>query len=315
MIEQDIADIDASIAKDMQPNLDYLRQVADYLCERQASPLHLKILLLSLKMINYQGQAHIQSGVIFEYIYAATKLHDDTMLKKIRCQDEDLSQGLKGTDSRILVGDFFYSRAFNLMAKLSNMNVVSHLSNAINQYSEGQSLQICQARDADTTEQMYCKRIERKASLYYTCIAQVVSELGDCDETQTQAFCDYSLHLGIAVQIIEETLSCIRGSDADKHKQSNLPLIVIRGLDQANSALRESIQTGIDKQLMTTEMITQIGSQTDALTYTRNRIETGIKQATQVILAFPESIYRQALQDAASDFLAQFNQEMAVLGY
>jgi octaprenyl-diphosphate synthase len=315
MIQQDIADIDSSIIDDMQANADYLRQVAVYLTERQEPPLHLKILLLSLKMINYQGQAHIQSGVILEYIFVATKLHDDTMEQKISCQNEVLCQGLKGTDSRILVGDFFYSRAFYLMAKLGKMDVISHLCDAINQYVEGQTLQIDQAGDSQTTEAMYFQRLKHKSCLYFTGIAQMVGVVGDCAETQTQALCDYALHLGMAMQIIEETLCYIRANDSDQHKQSNLPFIVIRGLHQATPALRQLIEAGISKLPLAAQVITQICIQTDALTYTHNQVESQIIQATQAVQAFPESIYRQALQDLATGLLVQFDQALAGLGY
>jgi octaprenyl-diphosphate synthase len=319
MLKQDTAAIDAFITHDMQTNADYLRQVAVYLTERQEPPLHLKILLLSLKMTNYQGQAHIQSAVIFEYIFAATKLHDDTMEQKISCQNEVLNQGLKGKDSRILVGDFFYSRAYSLMANLGKMKVVSHLTNAINQYTEGQTLQICQAGDGKTSEQQYFQRLKRKSCLYYTSVAQVVGELGDCTHSQTQALCDYALHVGMAAQIIEETLGCIRSSVADQHKQSNLPFMVIRGLQQANPALRQLIQTkliqtGVEKQPIATEVITQICAQTDALAYTHAKVKMEIKKATQAVQAFPESVYRQALIYLATGLLVQFDTDFVCLG-
>jgi octaprenyl-diphosphate synthase len=317
VLTQDTKDINAFITHDMQTNADYLRQVALRLSERQTPPLHLKILLLSLKMIDYQGQAHIQSAVIFEYIFAATKLHDDTMELKISCQNESLNQGLKGKNSRILVGDFFYSRAYSLMANLGEMRVVSHLTNAINQYTVGQTLQICQAGDSSTSEQQYFKRLKQKSWLYYASVAQVVGELGDCKEAQTQALCDYALHVGMAAQIIEETLCCIRGSVADQHKQSTLPLIVIRGLQQAAPALRQLIQSALDqtglkqtkivKQPIANVVIEQICTQTDALAYTRNRIEIEIKEATQAVEAFPESVYRQALVDLAKEVFVAFD--------
>ena len=323
VLEQDIADIDAFIAHDMQTNADYLRQVAVYLTERQDSPLHLKILLLSLKMINYQGQAHIQSAVIFEYIYVATKLHDDTMEQKISCQNEVLKRGLKGKDSRILVGDFFYSRAYSLMANLGKMKVVSHLTDAINQYTEGQTLQICQAGDETTSEQRYFQRLKRKSCLYYTSVAKVVSELGDATDTHSQALCDYALHVGMAAQIIDETLGYIRANAADQHKQSNLPFMVIRGLQQANPELRqliqtkliqtESIKSKIIKQPIATEVIAKICAQTDALDYTHTQIEKEIKVAIQAVQAFPESVYRQALEDLANGLLVQFDANLVGL--
>jgi octaprenyl-diphosphate synthase len=264
-------------------------------------------------VINYKGQEHIQSGVILEYVFAATKFHNDTMELKISCQDEVLSQGLKGTDSRILVGDFFYSRAFYLMAKLGKMPVVSYLCNAINQYVEGQTLQIDQAGDPETSEAMYFERLKRKSGLYFASIAQVVGVLGDCTDTDTEALCDYAMHLGMALQIIEETLSCIRADETDQHKQANLPFIVIRGLNQATPELHQLIQSGIEKHPIAAEVICQICMQTDAIAYARTRIESDINQSIQVLQVFPESINRQALQNLATDLLVQFEQELAGL--
>ncbi len=287
MIEQDIANIDSLIIHDMQTNAEYLRQVAVYFTEHQEPRLHLDILLLSLKRINYQGQSHLQTGVILEYVFSATQLHNDTMEQKIRCQDEVLNQGLKGTNSRILVGDFFYSRAFYLMSKLGELKVVSHLCNAINQYIEGQIQQIFHTDDSIALEQMYFQGLKRKSCLYYTSVTQVVGVLGNCTKADNQALCDYGLHLGMAVQTI---------------------------------ALRQLIYAVIAKQpvsahsIESAKLICQICIQTDALAYTRAQIEVQIKRARQAIVVFPESIYRLALQNIATKLLVQFDQDLAKVG-
>jgi octaprenyl-diphosphate synthase len=320
MIEQDIANIDFLIIHDMQTNAEYLRQVAVYFTEHQEPRLHLDILLLSLKMINYQGQSHLQTGVILEYVFSATQLHNDTMEQKIRCQDEVLNQGLKGTNSRILVGDFFYSRAFYLMSKLGELKVVSHLCNAINQYIEGQIQQIFHTDDSIALEQMYFQGLKRKSCLYYTSVTQVVGVLGNCTKADNQALCDYGLHLGMAVQTIEETLCCIRGNEAGQHKQFNLSFVMIRGLQQATPALRQLIYAVIAKQpvsahsVESAKLIRQVCIQTDALAYTRAQIEVQIKRARQAIVVFPESIYRLALQNIATKLLVQFDQDLAKVG-
>jgi octaprenyl-diphosphate synthase len=315
MIKQDMADIDSSIIDDMQTNTEYLRQFANYLVARNKPALHRSILLLSLKAINYQGQAHIQLGVILDYIFAATNLHDDKMGQKISCQDEELSQGLRGKYSRILVGDFFYSRAFNLMAKLGDVSVVSHLSDAINQYIEGQSVQICQAADPQTSEQMHFKRLKQKSCLYFKSITQLVADLGDASETQRHALYDYAVHIGIAAQIIEETISCLRGNKADQDKQPNLSFIVIRGLHQASPALRQLIQDGICKQSLDPAVVSQFCIETDAVEVTLARIAGEVKRATEVIGVLPESIYRLAMRDLATGLLEKFDQDLTDLGH
>lgn len=315
MIEQDMADIDALIIRDMQTNTDYLRQFANYLVAHQKPALHRSILLLSLKAINYQGQAHIQLGVILDYIFAATNLHDDKMGQKISCQDEELSQGLRGKYSRILVGDFFYSRAFNLMAKLGDVSVVSRLSDAINQYIEGQSVQICQAGDPQTSEQMHFQRLKQKSCLYFKSVTQLVADLGHCNETKRQALCDYGVHVGIAVQIIEETISCLRCNKADQYKQPNLSFLVIRGLHQASLALRQLIQDGVCKQSVDPAVITQFCIETDAVEVTLARVAIEIKQAIEVLSVLPESIYRLALQELATGLLEKFDHDLIDLGH
>ncbi|MFT4929579.1 MAG: octaprenyl-diphosphate synthase, partial [Phenylobacterium sp.] len=153
--------------------------------------------------------------------------------------------------------------------------------------------------------------LKRKSCLYYTSLAQVVGELAHCTETQSQALCDYALHLGMAVQIIEETLCSIRANEADQHKQSNLPFIVIRGLHQANPALRQLIQTGQPAA----QVIGQICIETDALAYTHSQIESEIKRAIEAVVIFSDNIYRQALQDLATGLLVQFDQDLVDLGY
>jgi octaprenyl-diphosphate synthase len=315
MIEQDMTDIDSSIIHDMQSNTDYLRQFAHYLVAHQKPALHRSILLLSLKAINYQGQAHIQLGMILDYIFTATNLHDNKMGQKISCQDEELSRGLRGKYSRILVGDFFYSRAFNLMAKLADVSVVTHLSDAINQYIEGQSLQICQAGDPQTSEQMHLQRLKQKSCLYFKSIAQLAADLGNCCEAQRQALSDYSFHIGIAAQIIEETISCLRCNKDDQDKQPNLPFIVIRGLDQASPALSQLIQDGISKQSLEPAVVTQFCIETDAVEVTLARIALEIKLGTEVLDVLPESIYCLGLRDLATRLLEQFDQDLTDLGH
>lgn len=317
MFEKEIAGIDSFIAQDMQDNADYLRQVAISFGERQAIPLHLKILFLSLDVIGYQGPDKTQLGVILEYVFAATELHDNTMEQNIRCQNEVVSQGLKGTSSRILVGDFFYSRAFYLMSKLGEMKVISNLSNAINQYSEGQSLQICQAKDISVTESMYQKRLNHKACLYFSCIGDSVAAVGGCTNTHRQALHDYCLYSGKALQIIEETLSCIRANSADKLKQSTLPLIYIRGLNQAPVDLAQQIEASItgNAKSSSSYVVNQICLQTDALTYTRGRIKLEVNLAVESLGTLPETEHRLELHQLAAELLIKFDNELANLGY
>jgi geranylgeranyl pyrophosphate synthase len=143
----------------------------------------------------------------------------------------------------------------------------------------------------------------------------LVSELGHCSQTHSQALTDFGFHLGIAVQIIEETLCCIRASKSDQHKQANLPFIVIRGLNQACPPLRLLIQQGLSEQSLDSEVVAQLCIQTDAIEHTHTRIEIEIKLATDALFVLHESIYRLALLNLATGLLVQFDQDLMGLGY
>ena len=308
MLEQDIADIDAAIVTDMQSNAYYLREIAASYTNKKTPALHQKILLMSCKMINYQGQQHTQLGVILEYIFAATRLHDDTMEQKIKCQDETISLGIKGKNSRILVGDFFYSKGFNLMAKLDEIRVVSCLSNAINEYTQGQTLQIDQAKCLETTEQDYFKKLKLKSSLYYACIAKVIGIVSQCPQKEINALNAYCFHLGSAMQIIEETLSYLKINTDELNKQPNLPLLVIKALQQINPELHQSFISNPDTS-------SQICQQTDSFMQIYNIIKTEIYLAQKSIAMFPESNYRLALEMMAKELCTQLELKLAELGY
>jgi octaprenyl-diphosphate synthase len=241
-------------------------------------------------------------AVIIELIHTATLLHDDVVDESATRRGEETANEVWGNASSVLVGDFLYSRAFELMIKPNSMPIMQILSTATNSIAEGEVLQLLNCQNAALTEAEYYQVIERKTAVLFQAATQIAGVLSEVDATQIQALKDYGLHLGNAFQIIDdvldyesdfETMGKEVGDDLTEGK-TTLPMIyALKHTTGEEHQLLKNAITQADNTHINT--IIQIFKRVSAFDYTREKAQESADLAKKSLHCLPESDYKNAL--------------------
>jgi len=262
--------------------------------------------LLSARCLGYSGNQHIDLAAIVEFIHTATLLHDDVVdLSQLR-RNRPTANAKWGNAPSVLVGDFLYSRAFQMMVSIGNMRVMDIMSEATNVIAEGEVLQLVNAGDPDTTEECYLKVIHFKTAKLFEAAAQLGAVIAGDQPTSSEALRRYGYHLGMAFQLIDDMLD-YSGSSAELGKnigddlaegKPTLPLIYTlqRGSAADQQLIRAAITNKDGSQLA---RVVDAVQRSRALDATRRKAEQERDHAIQAITTLTESVYKQALVSLA----------------
>ena len=250
----DMAAVDGLIRHRLTSDVVLINQVAEYIIGAGGKRLRPMLLLLSGAALGHRGPRAHQLAAVVEFIHTSTLLHDDVV------DESDLRRGRKtanavwGNAASVLVGDFLYSRSFQMMVELDSMPVMRILADTTNAIAEGEVLQLLHVRNPDTDEAAYLRVIERKTAVLFAAATRLGALLAGADAGIQQQMHDYGLHLGYAFQIADDVLDY--ASDADTmgknlgddlaEGKATLPLIhAIRHSDAATAArLRAAVEHG-----------------------------------------------------------------------
>ena len=200
LIADDLKATDALILDRLQSDVVLINQIGHYIVNSGGKRLRPMIVLLAARALGYQGNQHIDLAAIIEFIHTATLLHDDVVDESDMRRSRETANNLWGNAASVLVGDFLYSRSFEMMVERERMRVMEILSHATNRIAEGEVLQLLNCNDPDTDEQKYREVILRKTATLFEAGARLGAVICDSDEQSEQALADYGLHLGIAFQ-------------------------------------------------------------------------------------------------------------------
>jgi len=311
LIAEDITTTDALIIDRLQSDVVLINQIGHYIVNSGGKRLRPLIVLLAAKAVGYQGKDHIDLAAIIEFIHTATLLHDDVVDESDLRRSNETANAVWGNAASVLVGDFLYSRSFEMMVEIKNMRVMEILATATNRISEGEVLQLLNCNDPDTTEESYTEVILRKTATLFEAGAQLGAIINESNEVEEKALADYGLHLGMAFQMIDDALD-YGSSDADIGKnigddlaegKPTLPLLraMAKCTDDERKLLRSVIETGGADQIDTVMKIIQ---STDAIEYTFDKATEEAEKAKQALSALMPNEYTQALADLA-DFSVQ----------
>ncbi|KHD05181.1 octaprenyl diphosphate synthase [Candidatus Thiomargarita nelsonii] len=305
LINQDIQAVNALIQKRLQSEVVLVNQIGHYIINSGGKRLRPMLLLLSARAFGYQGTHHINLAAIVEFIHTATLLHDDVVDVSELRRGQQTANSVWGNEASVLVGDFLYSRSFQMMVEIKNMRVMEILSNATNIIAEGEVLQLLNCHEPDTTESDYLQVIRSKTAKLFEAAAQlgaVISEQAD-----EQAMAMYGAHIGTAFQLIDDVLDYSAtseeigkniGDDLAEGKPT-LPLIYAlkHGTAAQQAILREAITQGGKTNI--TEVITAINS-TEAIEYTAMLARQEAEKAIQALAGISRSPYTDALHALAN---------------
>ena len=195
--------------------------------------------VMAARALGYQGQDHLKLAAIIEFIHTSTLLHDDVVDESDLRRGRETANALFGNAASVLVGDYLYSRSFQMMSELSNLRVMEILSDATNTIAEGEVLQLMNCNDPDTTEQSYMTVIYCKTAKLFEAATRLAAVLTHQPEPIEQAMTDYGKYLGTAFQIIDDVMDyCSQSDEMGKNVgddlaegKPTLPLLRAKGLD------------------------------------------------------------------------------------
>jgi len=302
LIEADMTEVDALIKRRLQSEVVLINQLGHYIISNGGKRLRPMLVLLSAQACQYTGSQHIDIAAIIEFIHTATLIHDDVVDASEMRRGKDTANTIWGNEASVLVGDFLYSRAFEMMVDVGQMRIMEILARATNVIAEGEVMQLLNCHDADTTVARYLHVIHCKTAKLFEAAAQLGAILAKRSEEDEQALANYGKHLGTAFQLIDDTLDYSAtskdigkniGDDLAEGKPT-LPLLyaMTKGTEEQKQIIRHSIEAGglehIDQVLAAIES-------TNALTYTAQVAELEAEKAVASLAAFPASPYKDAL--------------------
>ena len=302
LLKEDLAQTDALLQSRLSSNVALINQMSGYIIGAGGKRLRPLLLLLCARATNYQGEQHQLMAVVIELIHTATLLHDDIVDESATRRGKNTANEVWGNAPSVLVGDFLYSRAFEMMVEPGSMKIMQILSKATNEIAQGEVLQLLNCQNSALTEAEYYQVIERKTAVLFQAATQIGGMLSEIDSNQEQALKDYGLHLGNAFQIIDDVLdyesdSATMGKEVGDdlaEGKTTLPMIyALANTSGSDKQLLEEAINNADNSKIT--QVVQILQSVDAFGYTRIQAKKSADLAKSSLKDINESPYKEAL--------------------
>ena len=287
----------------LDSNVDLINQMSHYIISSGGKRIRPLLLLLCARATDYDGDYHYSMAVVIELIHTATLLHDDVVDQSTTRRGQDTANELWGNAPSVLVGDFLYSRAFEIMVEPNSMEIMKILSKATNQISEGEVLQLLNIKNANVTQKEYYRVIERKTACLFKAACQIAGILSNSNQKVIEAMGKFGMHLGNAFQIIDDTLdyesdSNIIGKEVgDDLSEGKVTLPMIYALEKTtksdNKILTDAIQNADASNI---NQVVEILMNVNAFQYSRDIANKESNMALESIDILPSSKYKTALK-------------------
>ena len=311
LVADDMQAVNRLISSSLETDVSLVSQVSEYIVMSGGKRLRPLIVLLAARAMGYTGEQHVRAATIIEFIHTATLLHDDVVDGSERRRGQDSANSVFGNQASVLVGDFLYSRSFQMMVDIDNMRVMQILADATNTIAAGEVMQLMNVHDPDTSEEDYQAVIYRKTARFFEAGAQIAAVLADRDPGDEAAMIKYGQHLGTAFQLIDDALDYSAsadelgknlGDDLAEGK-ATLPLIYAMraGTGEQRDVIRKAVlEGGLDQM----DEIQEIIRSTGALDYTATKAREAANSAIAIVDCLPDTRYRDALM-ALAEFAIQ----------
>lgn len=307
LIAADMAAVDALIRRRLASDVVLIGQVGEYIIGSGGKRLRPALLLLCAGACGYRGTAHHELAAVIEFIHTATLLHDDVVDESELRRGRRTANAQFGNPASVLVGDFLYSRAFQMMVGLRSMRVMEVLADATNTIAEGEVLQLLNVRNAAVEESEYLEVIRRKTAKLFEAAARLGGILGGAAREIEEGFAAYGAHLGTAFQLIDDVLDYSGdrletgknlGDDLNEGKPT-LPLIHVmqRGTAAQAALVRRAIEEGGRDDL---PAVLDAIRDTGALEHARACAREEAHRACEAIRPLADSTYKRSLLDLAA---------------
>ena len=302
LIEDDMLAVDAMIQSRLQSDVVLINQLGHYIINSGGKRLRPALAILCARACGYQADQHINLATIIEFIHTATLLHDDVVDNSELRRGQETANSLWSNEASVLVGDFLYTRSFEMMVEMESMRLMQILSHTTNIIAEGEVLQLLNCHDADTSEENYLEVIHHKTAKLFEAAGQLGAVISNSSPEIEQAMAAYAMHLGSAFQLVDDLLDYSESSEAIGKNigddlaegKATLPLIYAmkHGNAQQAQIIREAIEQGQRDKI---EDIIAIIKQTGAIKYTSQAAQLEVERAKSSLAILPDSDYKQAL--------------------
>ncbi|HEX5314304.1 MAG TPA: polyprenyl synthetase family protein [Gammaproteobacteria bacterium] len=302
LVGEDLRAVDRFIRERLASDIELINELARHIVASGGKRLRPLVVLLAARAAGYEGERHIHLAAVVEFIHTATLLHDDVVDGSQRRRGQRTANALWGNAASVLVGDFLYSRAFQMMVEVQKLRVMAVLADATNAVAEGEVLQLMYCNDPDATEANYFAVIERKTARLFEAAARLGAVIAGRPREEEDAFGAYGLNLGIAYQLIDDVLDY--GSDAeaigknpgDDLAEGKPTLPLIRARDCSQGAQQDAIRRAIEQGGAGTFAAVRAAIMaTDALAYTHGRAREFHQTAAAALAGLPASPHRDML--------------------
>lgn len=306
LVRDDLADLDRFIVASLDSEVVLVNQVARYIVAGGGKRLRPLLVLLAARACGYDGSRHVEAAAIVEFIHTATLLHDDVVDGSDLRRGRDTANAVFGNEASVLVGDFLYSRAFQMMVQIGQLRIMEVMADATNVIAEGEVLQLMNCNDPDTDEARYFEVIRSKTAKLFEAGGRIAAILAGTDAAAEAALAAYGMHLGTAFQLVDDALD-YSGAAAEMGKnmgddlaegKPTLPLIhaMREGTEEQRATIRRAIEHGgLDEFAAIRESIESTG----ALNYTARLAREQADAAVNSLAVLPGSAFRDALASLA----------------
>lgn len=301
-IEAGMLAVNGVIRQQLHSDVALVNQIAEYIINAGGKRIRPALVLLMARAHGYQGEHHHSLAAIVEFIHTATLLHDDVVDESSMRRGRETANALFGNAASVLVGDFLYSRAFQMMVDIDSMRVMRILADATNVIAEGEVLQLLNMNDPDVDEARYVQVIRSKTAKLFEAAGELGAVIAGASETDIAAAARYGAALGTAFQLIDDALD-YTGNAADIGKnvgddlregKPTLPLIWLmeNGNERQRQLVRSCIENGDEQHF--DEILAAI-TQSGAIEYTQRKAEQAAAEASAAISSLPASEFKSSL--------------------
>jgi octaprenyl-diphosphate synthase len=301
-VASDLHSVDAAIRARLKSAVPLVDQIAEHIVAGGGKRLRPLLVVLAARACGIEGSAHVEAAAFIEFIHTATLLHDDVVDGSALRRGRRTANQVFGNQASVLVGDFVYSRAFQMMAALARQPVMEIMADATNVIAEGEVLQLMNAHDPETTEERYLEVIYRKTARLFEAGAEIAAVLAGAQAETRRSLAAYGRHLGTAYQLVDDVLD-YRSNPEERGKnlgddlaegKPTLPLIYAlqHGDESQRRAIRCAIEQGGLAQL---EPVLAAVETTGGLEYTAHCARRAADAALTTLTVLPDSSYKRSL--------------------
>jgi len=302
LIEADQQEVDNVIRQRLHSDVVLVNQLSHYIINSGGKRLRPVLVLLTSRAFGYQGYHHVPLAAVIEFIHTATLLHDDVVDASSLRRGKETANAIWGNEASVLVGDFLYSRAFQMMVEAGSMAVMEILANATNVIAEGEVMQLMNCNEPNTTEETYLEVIRYKTAKLFEAATRLGAVISGRSQTEVDSLSRYGMHLGTAFQLVDDVLDYSTSSeeigknigDDLAEGKPTLPLIYTmrNGNQEQVKIVREAIERGGRENI--DEVIHAVKS-TGAIEYTAQAAKLEAEKAISFLEVLPDSKYKTAL--------------------